>query len=520
MRGGAFNSVVENPFTSVAKMAGAGPHKPSFQDSSKGSKILVDQDNFQYWQKSVYMSKKTAKSTEYYKCIMVGQGCPVRLKYSPSEDLVNSYSHLPHNHDSNILSGVVKNATKSFVKDGENKKPREVLKDLTEAVEKHTDGMGTDQLPSLASVGKQLQRARKKKEQLPPDPKSWSEWPKEVPEMLRKTARDEDFLLIYQDLPEDPAGKKIIGFASPTMLDLLSASGVWHGDGMFSAVNHLMVSQIYTILAETQQGITLPAAFFILPNKKKEIYKLMLQSLKDKIPSCGPKILHLDFEVGVVTACSEIFPEAKISYCHFHWLQAIKRNVGSRGLTVAQNRDASVQCYIRSLWTMIFFPPDMMIEAFNVVKEQMPKFEEDEDLNNQLQDFTDYFKNNFIRDEEIKPRFSRENLSKYNEILRDPYCPLDNNIAEAFNRQFAEALPKVPSIWGIIKQFAKEEAFAKSKWLKSISRDPVSQDNEKRIKARKKQRDALQEILKNLKEGKIDVEVAILKLQKYKDGLI
>ena len=105
MRGGAFKSVVENLFTSVAKMAGAGPHKPSFQDSSKGSKILVDQDNFQYWQKSVYMSKKTAKSTEYYECIMVGQGCPVRLKYSPSEDLVNSYSHLPHIHDSNILSG-------------------------------------------------------------------------------------------------------------------------------------------------------------------------------------------------------------------------------------------------------------------------------------------------------------------------------------------------------------------------------------------------------------------------------
>ena len=77
----------------------------------------MDQDNFQYWLKSEY------KKTKYYECTKVEQkGCPVRLKYDESTDLVTSYTYLPYNHDSNILEGVVKNTTRSIVKAGENKK--------------------------------------------------------------------------------------------------------------------------------------------------------------------------------------------------------------------------------------------------------------------------------------------------------------------------------------------------------------------------------------------------------------
>ena len=40
--------------------------------------------------------------------------------------------------------------------------------------------------------------------------------------------------------------------------------------------------------------------------------KMMLQSIEEKIPTPGPKILHVDFEIGVVKAWNEIFPEARI----------------------------------------------------------------------------------------------------------------------------------------------------------------------------------------------------------------
>ena len=137
------------------------------------------------------------------------------------------------------------------------------------------------------------------------------------------------------------------------MLDLLETSKVWFGDGIFSTVNHhILVSQIYMILVETPKGIIIPAAWFLLPNKKKT-YQMMLQSNEEKIP--GPKILHVNFEIGVVKACNVIFPEARILYCHFHWMQTLKRNIGSHGLHTAKNQDAAVQLYIRSLLGEVSF---------------------------------------------------------------------------------------------------------------------------------------------------------------------
>ena len=94
-----------------------------------------------------------------------------------THDLVIKSSNLPHSHESNILGTVVRNAARSMVKAGENN-------------------------PLLA------------------DPKSWSEFKRFLTKS--KTARDKDFVLLYQDID----GKKILGFASPTMLDLMLTSEI------------------------------------------------------------------------------------------------------------------------------------------------------------------------------------------------------------------------------------------------------------------------------------------------------
>ena len=54
---------------------------------------------------------------------------------------------------------------------------------------------------------------------------------------------------------------------------------------------------------------------------------------------------------------------------------------------------------------MIFFPPEKMNEAFKVVKEEMPEYEDDEDLNKKIQDFTEYFKSTYVGSEEQELRF-------------------------------------------------------------------------------------------------------------------
>ena len=123
-----------------------------------------------------------------------------------------------------VLGVLPHNATNKFIKKGKNKKNREVFKDLVADVEKNTNGFGTDLLPSLSSIGKRLEWAKKLRNLLPQDPKSWDDFPKEIPVNLTKMAQDEDFVLIYCITP---GGKKIFGFASSTLLDVMSASEIW-----------------------------------------------------------------------------------------------------------------------------------------------------------------------------------------------------------------------------------------------------------------------------------------------------
>ena len=94
------------------------------------------------------------------------------------------------------------------------------------------------------------------------------------------------------------------------------------------------------------------------------------------------------------------------------------------------------------------------------------------------------------------PRFPRASLSKFNEILEDRFCPLDNNAAESFNKNFAAPLPQSPSIWKIISQFKKEEALAQYKILQSVNGAQGSQDNAGRKNNMRKQRDEIHKILK------------------------
>ena len=137
---------------------------------------------------------------------------------------MRNHAHEIWNVWSIVLGVLPHNATNKFIKKGKNKKNREVFKDLVADVEKNTNGFGTDLLPSLSSIGKRLEWAKKLRNLLPQDPKSWDDFPKEIPVNLTKMAQDEDFVLIYCITP---GGKKIFGFASSTLLDVMSASEIW-----------------------------------------------------------------------------------------------------------------------------------------------------------------------------------------------------------------------------------------------------------------------------------------------------
>ena len=70
----------------------------------------------------------------------------------------------------------------------------------------------------------------------------------------------------------DDESPKILGFASETGVRELCGSTDWYGDGTFEICKPTMFSQLWMIVVKSSTGASIPAAFFLLPNKDHDTY--------------------------------------------------------------------------------------------------------------------------------------------------------------------------------------------------------------------------------------------------------
>ena len=159
-------------------------------------------------------------------------------------------------------------------------------------------------------------------------------------------------------------------------MELMKDSDDWEADGMFAAVASTPFNQAYVIFVKKSK-ISVPCAFFLLPNKRKSTYIWMFEILSRRIPN-GPRFFHADFEVAVISALQEIYAGTEVSFCNFHWSQALERNIKSHGLGSYINKRLDLQLFVRSLWSLIFLPADDFAMAFEKIIEDTPLMDEDD----------------------------------------------------------------------------------------------------------------------------------------------
>ena len=76
----------------------------------------------------------------------------------------------------------------------------------------------------------------------------------------------------------------------------------------------------------------------------------------------------IDFEAAVWQSVKEIFPSVELHGCHFHFAQAVYKNVQSFGL-VSEYKKGSVYSLIRKLFALPFLPHSVITVAFQAIKE-------------------------------------------------------------------------------------------------------------------------------------------------------
>jgi hypothetical protein len=203
----------------------------------------------------------------------------------------------------------------------------------------------------------------------------------------------------------------------------------WAIDGTFDAVSDIY-TQLFTIHGIKKNGWVFPLVYALLPNKKTESYKYVLDQLSDnKLPGCIIRLENviLDFEMSIISALESVFPDASLRGCHFHLTQSLLRNF-SKDMHVMFKEVPEFALYTRSFFALAFVPPVNVQSAFAELKGQwktsFPVTTE----------FFNYVSRRYVGSRNITPRYPIQFWNAHDRVLSS--IPRTNNSSEAWNRRF------------------------------------------------------------------------------------
>ena len=270
-----------------------------------------------------------------------------------------------HNHLADLFKTKVEEMYEAKLVEGTrqlNKLPNNLWKELIGEVQREVGAVGIMYLTKAENFTRTLLNRRRK--QLPAVPRTFEDIkaiPRTLfPEEFLKTNTGEDWLILNTAWDEEDNDEMILGFSSPSQLELMKTSKVLYMDGTFDIVKLIEFAlQLYVILgrpcngnfplkhicnciafvplADTANGVSVPVAFFICSNKSKKTYLRILSSLKDDCGVPAPETVLCDFEAvkimfililisllvvfqqATIAALKDVYPETRVALCDVHF---------------------------------------------------------------------------------------------------------------------------------------------------------------------------------------------------------
>ena len=196
----------------------------------------------------------------------------------------------------------------------------------------------------------------------------------------------------------------MIIFATPTNISLLKQSDEWYMDGTFKTCPSLFY-QLYSIHAKLSCGKSVALVYALLPSKSSLTYRTLLRRLADVLDGYSPRLIHVDFELAVITELTRIFPNVNILGCSFHFNQSIYRRIQSETeLLLAYRNDLDFALKLRKFPALAYVPIQDVASGFNRLLSS-PFVRQNEDI---LSEFINYFESQWVGRSRNPPRFQIE----------------------------------------------------------------------------------------------------------------
>lgn len=439
----------------------------------------------------IYIRSRSGKSRVYWDCRKVRSGeCKGRaVTTEPTEDeeviVLRGPKDSPHTHPPNreeAAADVVMEKIKRKAELHPEQPPAQLLRTELAGVPAGV----LSQLPDQPALAQTVRRTRRR--HLPANPTSLSAL-RELPDRFKKTLLGENFLLYDsgadqaideseqdEDSHEETDKRnRVIVFGTRRNVELLCQSSTWFLDGTFKTAPNIFV-QIFTVLGlrsragRADEQSAFPFVYALLPSKASEMYKEVLRSVRDavaqfNVSQCNPQRILTDFELSIINACREVYPQVLVTGCFFHLGQALYRRVQEEGLQVAYNDpdDRSLKLYTHMLLSLAFVPVTDVEIAFDELQATCP---------DEMRPVMEYFEKTYVRGKaaarrgrsqraSIPPRYPPELWNQYNAAINKLHR--SNNCSEGWHNRFRLVVGRDhPDLYSCIVEFQKEQSYTEA----------------------------------------------------------
>ncbi|CAF3455257.1 unnamed protein product [Rotaria sp. Silwood1] len=218
-----------------------------------------------------------------------------------------------------------------------------------------------------------------------------------LPEKLRKTYRDEDFIL-HDD-------EHLIIFTTKNNLSILKQNKNWFADGALKVCpdNYYQLFALHAMMTNA----IIPLVYGLLIGKSSDDYNQFFEKLFEQ-DNFQPESIMTDFETGTIKSVKEMLPNVLHKGCLFHFSQAVWRHVQNKGLATNYREDESFGLNIKKLIALAFVPVDEVTTAFDLIADQ---------LDDDTDDLLDYFEKTWIGTGRKKPQFDHKLWNIHDRVI-------------------------------------------------------------------------------------------------------
>jgi hypothetical protein len=448
------------------------PCQGTLTTGRKGGPVLIDPNSYDYRRNRVH------ERVTNWICSLKPK-CKATCVTRNEDNFIIRWTD--HCHDPDPIKLKVKEAEREILEAAAAHPKLSTSHLVAEWQKKTIDPAERCHLPSKRTMERKLQRKKKDVKGHPKCPEAFADLAN-IPEKFARTFDGKPFLISNINTP---AGRILI-YCSPSGLKMMSRSEIWTIDGTFSVVPKPF-TQLYSFMAELD-GYSYPCIFCLLPNKKGPSYKIVFETVRDKLAEKGPINLTqvvLDFESPALTEFRAAFgTDIRVTGCVVHFGRSLRRRQGKEGLLVWQKKPR-FQTFTGCLKGLAYVPPRQVPDYYaTLVNNEMDfvleeldqdtamKMEVKDDLKQSLNLFLEYFERTYLgkrgRAGWMRGKYQLELWNQHHNVLEGKQ--VSTNQHEGWHSRLRRAVENSATFWSLIDALTDSEATARANRAEDITR--------------------------------------------------